>query len=150
MSSGSPHRAYLLLGSNLDAERNLPLAVEALDGYGQVAAVSRVWESDPVGYAAQPRFLNAAVLLITELDAEQLCSQVIPTIESTLGRVRDPHNKYAPRTIDIDLMSEEENASATSRKKGTMLSTWDRSPDKAAPPRNAGPRLEVNSEGRRK
>jgi 2-amino-4-hydroxy-6-hydroxymethyldihydropteridine diphosphokinase len=101
----SPHnRAYLSLGSNIGAERNLPAAIRELANLGNVVAVSRVWESPPFGSNSPDaqNFLNAAVLLRTELSARDVCDQV-STIEQKLGRVRDPRDKNAPRTIDVDL-----------------------------------------------
>lgn len=97
------NRAYLALGSNIDPERNLPAAVKKLSCYGTIVAVSNVWESAPVGFAEQPNFLNAAVLLETTLSAHKLRNDAIATIEHELGRVRDPGNVNAPRTIDIDI-----------------------------------------------
>ena len=51
----------------------------------------------------QPNYLNAAVLLLTEASAHELCCDLLPQIEQELGRVRDPDNRYAARTIDLDL-----------------------------------------------
>jgi 2-amino-4-hydroxy-6-hydroxymethyldihydropteridine diphosphokinase len=95
--------AYLMLGSNIDPERNLPAAVRLLAGYGRVLAVSRAWESKPLGFSEQPNFINAALLLETSLEAGALRDGPIAEIETTLGRVRTA-NKCAPRPIDIDLM----------------------------------------------
>jgi 2-amino-4-hydroxy-6-hydroxymethyldihydropteridine diphosphokinase len=95
--------AYLSLGSNIDPERNLPAAVTHLARFGHVRAVSSVWESAPVGLADQSNFLNAAVLLETELSAQALRGEAIAKIEQALGRVRTG-NKNAPRTIDIDIV----------------------------------------------
>jgi 2-amino-4-hydroxy-6-hydroxymethyldihydropteridine diphosphokinase len=78
------NRAYLALGSNVCPEENLPAAVTALAEYGRVVAVSRVWESAPVGFAEQPNFLNAALLLETLLTAKELCLQAIPGVEQLL------------------------------------------------------------------
>ena len=97
------HRAYLLLGSNIDPELNLPAACRLLAAQGRIIATSQVWESAPADGSRQANYLNAAVLLETELTAESLRSTVLPAIESELGRVRDPHDKHAPRTIDIDI-----------------------------------------------
>jgi 2-amino-4-hydroxy-6-hydroxymethyldihydropteridine diphosphokinase len=68
-----------------------------------VTAVSSVYESLPADGSDQPNYLNAAVLLLTDLSAVQLCTASLPAIEKELGRVRDPDNRYAPRTIDLDL-----------------------------------------------
>jgi 2-amino-4-hydroxy-6-hydroxymethyldihydropteridine diphosphokinase len=95
--------AYLSLGSNIEPERNLPRAVDLLRGAGELRAVSSVYETEPQGRADQPRFLNAAVLLATSLDRVELKSRVIAGIEQTLGRLRDPRDKNAARTIDIDV-----------------------------------------------
>lgn len=97
------NRAYLALGSNIDPERNLAQAVRLLSRHGNVLAVSRVYQTAPIGDAAQPDYLNAAVLLETPIPLSELRGRVIPGIESALGRVRVPGNRYAPRTIDIDV-----------------------------------------------
>jgi 2-amino-4-hydroxy-6-hydroxymethyldihydropteridine diphosphokinase len=104
LSSNSGNRACLLLGSNIEPERNLPAAVRELRRYGRVAAVSRVWQSPPAGFVEQADFLNAAVLLETPLSAGELRTTAIAAIERALGRVRDPRNPDAPRTIDIDVV----------------------------------------------
>ena len=103
------HRAFVALGSNIDPELNLPAAVRELATLGEIAAVSRVYESPPVDGSAQANYLNAAVLLLTDLSAETLCRQSLPAIEATLGRVRDPHDKNAARTIDLDLVLYDED-----------------------------------------
>jgi 2-amino-4-hydroxy-6-hydroxymethyldihydropteridine diphosphokinase len=101
--SSATNLAYLSLGSNIEPERNLPAAVKLLAQYGYVRAVSSVWQTEPVGFAEQPNFLNAAVLLETALSAQALREEAITRIEELLGRVRT-ENKNAPRTIDIDIM----------------------------------------------
>ncbi len=101
--TGKLNLAYLLLGSNMEPERNLRDSVRLLSRFGQVRAISSVWESPPAGFAFQPRYLNAAVMLETGLSAEELKETAIASIETALGRVRTS-NKNAPRTIDIDIM----------------------------------------------
>lgn len=103
MSEGRAALAYLLLGSNIAPETNLPAAIRALARYGKIVRVSRVWESKPEGFAEQANYLNAAVLLETNLSAADLRHVAIAAIENELGRVRDPRNRNAPRTIDIDI-----------------------------------------------
>lgn len=97
------NRAYLLLGSNIEAEMNLPRALALLAGAGRVVAVSAVYRTAAVGRTDQADFLNAAALLETALAAEDLKRRVIADIETALGRVRDPLDKNAPRTIDVDI-----------------------------------------------
>jgi 2-amino-4-hydroxy-6-hydroxymethyldihydropteridine diphosphokinase len=93
----------LSLGSNIAPERNLVLAVSMLRGAGRIVAVSRAFETEPVGGPGQARFLNAALILETEADAEAFKAQVVRGIERALGRVRDPQDRDAARTIDIDV-----------------------------------------------
>ena len=98
--------AAIALGSNLDSpfgdrEANLREAVRRLAELGEVAAVSSFHDTDPVGYTAQPRFLNAAVLLDTSLSPEQLMDRLLE-IERSMGRVRSMAK--GPRVIDLDLL----------------------------------------------
>ncbi len=97
------NKAYLSLGTNINPERNIKAAISMLSRMTEVVAISSVWETKPVGRVDQPLFLNAAMIVKTELDAQQLKEQVINPIEKKLGRVRQL-DKNAPRTIDIDIM----------------------------------------------
>jgi len=96
------NRAFISLGSNIDPEDNLQGAVQRLADRTRLLAVSRVYQTKPVGKTDQPDFLNAAVLVETELTARELKSQVLGAIEAELGRVRT-EDKNAPRTIDLDI-----------------------------------------------
>jgi 2-amino-4-hydroxy-6-hydroxymethyldihydropteridine diphosphokinase len=97
-----PNYVYLSLGSNIEPEKNMKAALEMLANYGHVIAISSIWETAPVGLADQPNFLNAAVLLETELSAEQTKTTMIQAIEQALLRNR-MGNPNAPRTMDIDI-----------------------------------------------
>jgi len=98
-------RAYVGLGANLgDRESTLHAAVEALgaeDGI-EVAAVSTLRETEPVGVGEQPLYLNGAVALETTLTARELLAQLL-TVEQRFGRVRVP-GEHGPRTLDLDLL----------------------------------------------
>lgn len=109
------NRVYICLGSNIDAETNLPAAVRRLGRYGVVSAASTVYETLPVGFAAQANFLNAAVLLETDLSLEAVLSETVPEIERALRRVRDPANPNGPRTIDLDVALFNDAAARTDR-----------------------------------
>lgn len=94
--------AFIALGANLgDCLATLREAVRRLGELGTVDAVSSIYETDPVGYADQPAFLNAVVRLHTELGPEPLLAALL-RIEADLGRVRAFPN--APRTVDLDLL----------------------------------------------
>ena len=96
------HEAYLNIGSNIEPERHLREAIRLLRKHGQVKAVSNAWQSHAFG-SDGPDFLNACILFLTLLEAKDLKERVIRPIETTLGRVRGT-DKYAPRTIDIDII----------------------------------------------
>ena len=94
-------RTYVGLGSNLgDREATMRRAIELLGD--EVVAVSSFRETDPVGYEDQPRFLNGAVALETELSPRELLDRLL-AVERDLGRTRDGP-RYGPRTIDLDLL----------------------------------------------
>jgi 2-amino-4-hydroxy-6-hydroxymethyldihydropteridine diphosphokinase len=96
------HCIYISLGSNIRPEENLPRSVVMLRKYGQVEAVSTVWETAPVGTTG-PSFLNAAVLLQVFVPPMILKSLILRRIEYEMGRIRT-FNKYAPRPIDLDIL----------------------------------------------
>ncbi len=102
MSNWTP--VLIAIGSNIERERNLPGAVEALEKQPQIKlrAMSPVYESIPVGTSAyQPSFFNAAAFIETDLSPVAL-KEVLLSIEDSLGRVRTA-DRYAPRTIDLDI-----------------------------------------------
>jgi 2-amino-4-hydroxy-6-hydroxymethyldihydropteridine diphosphokinase len=93
---------YLSLGSNVgERAANLNAAIERLRTLGEVVAVSSLYETEPVEFAAQPWFLNCAVKLNTEKMPKQLLDAVLD-IEKGMGRKR--LKKKGPRTIDIDIL----------------------------------------------
>jgi 2-amino-4-hydroxy-6-hydroxymethyldihydropteridine diphosphokinase len=96
------NRAFVALGSNIEPEANLREAVRRLATHCTVVSTSPVYETAPVGSVGQPKFLNAAALIETELTAAGLKAGVLAVIEEDLGRIRT-EDKYAPRTIDLDI-----------------------------------------------
>ena len=94
---------YVALGSNLEPERHLPLAVELLAAHCHVDAVSPVYESPPVDGSDQPCYLNAVARAVTPLPPRAFKEGVLRAIEAELGRVRT-EDPFAARTIDLDLI----------------------------------------------
>ena len=95
-------QVYLGIGSNLgDRQANMGKALTLLGERLQIELVSSVYETEPVGYVEQPRFLNAVCRGQTELGPLQLLS-LVKGIEASLGRVSSFPN--APRTIDLDII----------------------------------------------
>jgi 2-amino-4-hydroxy-6-hydroxymethyldihydropteridine diphosphokinase len=97
-----PIGAYLSLGSNIgNRERHLGDALARLRALGRVAAVSSLYETEPVEFTDQPWFLNCVVLLETKAAPADLLANLL-AIEQEMGRVRN--QKKGPRTIDIDIL----------------------------------------------
>lgn len=101
-----PTRTGLLgLGSNVgDRRAQLQAAVDALSPVGvRVTAASSVYDTDPVGEVLdQPSFLNACVLVETELEPLELLDAV-KGLEADLGR-EGQEVRHGPRAIDIDIL----------------------------------------------
>jgi 2-amino-4-hydroxy-6-hydroxymethyldihydropteridine diphosphokinase len=98
-------RAYVGLGTNLgDRASMLRAALEQLAAEPGVSlvAVSTVRETEPVEVVDQPRFLNAAAAVETELPARELLERLL-AIERRLGRTREGP-RFGPRSIDLDLL----------------------------------------------
>ena len=96
--------AAIALGSNLgDREGHLREAVRRIGSLGRVEAVSSFYDTEPVGYLEQPRFLNGALLLETELAPEELMRALLG-IERAMGRDRAAAPAKGPRVIDLDLL----------------------------------------------
>ena len=101
MTSGS-HIVCLMLGSNIRPEENLKQAIHLLRKQVSVDKISSVWKTPAVG-SPGPDFLNAAVLMRTDLDAAEIKESILRPLETKLGRVR-VEDKNAPRTIDLDII----------------------------------------------
>jgi len=98
----------LALGSNLSSpagspRQTLDAAVRRLEDLGHVTAVSRYYETAPVGYANQPTFLNAAAILETTLAPQALLTHLL-AIEREFGRDRSHGIANGPRTLDLDIL----------------------------------------------
>lgn len=99
-------RSFVGLGANLHDPRGyIERAVELLaaEERVEVAAVSSLRETEPVGFEHQPRFLNGAAELRTTLSARELLGRLL-AIERGLGRVRGDGPRFGPRVIDLDLL----------------------------------------------
>jgi 2-amino-4-hydroxy-6-hydroxymethyldihydropteridine diphosphokinase len=97
------NQVCLLIGSNIEPEQNLVLAVEMLQKHMTILRVSSVWETPPVG-SDGPCFLNAALFGLTPKKAYSLKKGVLHPLEAQMGRVRSA-DKNAPRSIDLDIIA---------------------------------------------
>lgn len=103
-------RAYLGLGSNLgDRLAHLQSAVDALavEPGVRVVALSRVYETAPVGGPEQGPFYNAVVAVETSLDPHALL-HLAQRLEAAAQRRRT--ERWGPRTLDVDVLVVEGDA----------------------------------------
>ena len=100
--------AYIGMGSNLASaaggpEATLAAAAERLGLLGRVMGRSSLYSTEPVGFADQPRFLNAVVALETDLEPRALLDGLL-RIEKEFGRDRSAGIRNGPRTLDLDIL----------------------------------------------
>lgn len=96
-------RATIALGSNLGNRLNqLRSGLAGLRELGDVGAISSLYETDPVGGPEQGRYLNAVVLIETDLGPDALL-EGLHRIEGGSDRTRHVH--WGPRTLDLDLIT---------------------------------------------
>lgn len=104
--------AYLGVGSSLDPERNIRLALSGLKAspHVEVKAISTFYRTaplpapgqDPSSVVGDPDFLNGVFSIRTKLSLRNL-TNLLADLEDAAGRVRtdDP---YAPRALDLDIL----------------------------------------------
>ncbi len=96
------HFVGIALGSNLgNRDAYLRQALEGLLDWVEIEAVSSFYETEPVGYLDQPRFLNAVCLGTTDLAPDDLLHRM-KALEERMGRTPGP--RWGPRIIDLDLL----------------------------------------------
>jgi 2-amino-4-hydroxy-6-hydroxymethyldihydropteridine diphosphokinase len=97
-------RAFIGLGGNLgEPVAAFRAAVAELRGIGQVVKVSSLYDSAPRDALDQPRFLNAALELETDLEPAALLAE-LKRMEQALGR--EPNGRrWSPRVIDLDILA---------------------------------------------
>lgn len=96
------HRAAIALGSNMgDRIRNIEDALTEMRKKLAVRKVSPLYETKPMYYKDQDRFINGACEIETDLDPIGLLD-VLQSIENDLGRQRTIDK--GPRPIDLDVL----------------------------------------------
>lgn len=102
----APIRAALALGANLgDRARSIASAIAALDAHDaiRVTDTSFLYETAPMYYHDQPRFLNAACTIETTLAPHDLL-RATQHIEKQLGRCKAGVPRNGPRAVDVDIL----------------------------------------------
>lgn len=95
-------RVFLGLGSNIDPEKNLRLAIAELERRFGSVELSPVYRAPAIGFESED-FLNAVAVVNTGLDPHAVLA-VIEAIHDLAGRERDPSGKSVARSLDIDLL----------------------------------------------
>lgn len=106
MSNAAWIPAYIGLGSNLgDPAERVREAYNWLERAPDTRAVvlSPLYHNPPMGPQDQPHYVNAVAGVLTRLMPEALLAE-LQAIESRMGRVRTPGDKWGPRVIDLDLL----------------------------------------------
>lgn len=94
-------RAYLSLGSNIDAEANMQSAVDALRARFVHMTLSQAYVFPAVGFDGGD-FLNAAAIIDSDLDPQAL-NDWLHGLEDAHGRDRSGP-RYGDRPLDIDIV----------------------------------------------
>ncbi|HEB86574.1 MAG TPA: 2-amino-4-hydroxy-6-hydroxymethyldihydropteridine diphosphokinase [Gammaproteobacteria bacterium] len=94
-------RIYISIGSNIEAEKHVRLAVAELRRYYGQVRLSSVYESEAVGFSGD-NFLNMVAGVDTD-DSVQTVSAVLHNIEDRHGRMHDGP-RFSARTLDLDLL----------------------------------------------
>ena len=96
-------RGFISLGSNINPQANVRAALHALARQVKIVVVSTVYLAPAEARPGQPLFYNCIVEIDTDIAPLDLKYKILRPIEAALGRKRDS-DKYAPRTIDLDLV----------------------------------------------
>lgn len=95
-------RVYISIGSNMDRDRHVTAALDALSAWFGELIISPVYNSESVGFDGSP-FLNLVVGVDTALPVAEL-SRRFKQLESDNGRRRDVP-KFSARTLDLDILT---------------------------------------------
>ena len=94
-------KIYISIGSNIDADKNIRVAIHALqDHYGKLI-LSSVYESEAVGFEGD-NFLNLVAGLTTDEDVYAVAA-TLRKIEDENGRDRSGP-RFSSRSVDLDLL----------------------------------------------
>ena len=94
-------QVFIGIGSSINREENILQGIRLLKEYFGEITLSSVFESEAVGFQGG-NFYNLVAELYSELVIEELI-YILKKIEVQLGRP-EKAIKYAPRTLDLDLL----------------------------------------------
>ncbi len=97
-------KAFIAIGSNIEPAENVAQALRLLASYVRVTRISTIYLSPAESRPEQPPYYNCVAAIETAMPPREIKHSVLRPIEDTLGRVRSD-DKYAARTIDLDLIA---------------------------------------------
>ncbi|WP_218312939.1 2-amino-4-hydroxy-6-hydroxymethyldihydropteridine diphosphokinase [Alteromonas antoniana] len=104
------HVILISVGTNIDRAYHTRQSRIALETHFSNVSVSRVYESEAVGFNGKP-FYNLVVRAVTSLPVDEVCHQ-LKQIEKDNGRVHTD-KKFCSRTLDLDLLTYDDLVTAT-------------------------------------
>jgi 2-amino-4-hydroxy-6-hydroxymethyldihydropteridine diphosphokinase len=98
-------KVFIQLGGNVgNVPENFDLAIKEIKGkIGRVIKQSSRYKTEPWGNKNQDDFLNQVICIETNLTPDEVLEKIL-AIEKAMGRNRDAEDKFAPRSIDIDIL----------------------------------------------
>ena len=96
-------QAFVSVGSNINPRKNVQRAVQLLSCVVDIMGISTVYRTQAESRPRQPSYYNCVIRIKTELGPEELKYRLLRGIEGLLERRREK-DKFAPRTIDLDLL----------------------------------------------
>ena len=96
-------RVFIGIGSNIEPAKNVRAAIRSLAQQTRLVGVSMVYCTEALDSPEQPPYFNCVVEIGTEVSPVEIKHSILRPIENSLGRKRTG-DKYAPRTIDLDLI----------------------------------------------
>ena len=96
------NKVIIGVGSNINPNENIQLALEMIRRQMPILAESRFVVTKPIGDPKQPDFLNGAIMIETDLSPDEL-KKALQQIEKDLGKMND-EKAWGPRSIDMDIV----------------------------------------------
>ncbi len=103
-TANATHLVYIGFGSNIgDRLAHIQNAIHALAETEGITLqkISSIYQTDPVGYETQARFLNGVAAIQTALPPLSLL-RTLKDIEASVGRKH--RTRWGPREIDLDIL----------------------------------------------
>ena len=98
------NKFYVLVGSNIKPQINIEKGIDLINKSKiiEIDSMSKEYHSDPVGMDGNS-FINMVLKCKTKSSFRETLSE-LKEIELHCGRIRDPNNKFIPRTLDLDII----------------------------------------------